>query len=147
MNKILFLGLIVSLNSCIHKHENRSKEIKVYCPSSPAFIDTSTRPEPLSFISLIPPEMTYIIFGYGFEDTATVKIGKHIYENVKLVSEETSDWVPDVEYRLTLKNNETMPFEINTKTCRIRLKTDILSGYRCLQVHYYQDTFRLNYDK
>ena len=114
---------------------------------SPIFIDTSTVAEPLDFLAIIPPKMTVIRFGYGFEDTATVKIGQQIYENVRLISDSMSDEVYNLEYRLIFKDKETMPFEINSKSCRIRLKTDILYGYRYLKLHYYHDTLRLNYDK
>ena len=141
MSQIISLFILVLFYSC-----SASKKIKQRCPLSVVSVDTS-QSNPMKFLMRIPLGTTYIRFGYGFKDTASIKIGAKVYRDIEIVSGRISDDVQDVQYKLSFKDNKPIPFEVTTANCRIWLKTDILYGYKYLQIHYDKDVFILNYFK
>ena len=118
------------------------KALRKDCPLSPvSIVDVAHENEP--WLAPIPKNTTYFFYYFGFKDTMDIKIGNKFYRNVPLFSHPISD-VVDIEHEVQFLNDKPIPFEMTTKTCRIRLLTEIPSGYKYIIVHYYRDTFRLN---
>ena len=118
------------------------KRLKKDCLLSPVSIVEAVHKEK-PWLAQIPKNTTYFFYYFGFKDTMDIRIGDKFYKNVPLFSHPISD-VVDVEHKVQFSNDKPISFEMTTKTCRIRLLTEVPSGYKYIVVHYYRDTFRLN---